>query len=599
MRALMILVAACGGSTVVQTPKADLSKAVPVTLEADRPRDGEPRVIKVRVWADAAVRALPHWKDEITDQIDYAGQLLTPLLGVRVTVDKIADWNRTGDPKAALADLIKTDDGNGVTWVIGYVAAPDVASKAISELGDAQLLGHHVVVRAWAEKPETDALAAVLPDISQAERSELIGAHRRHKQAVVLLHLLAQTLGAIAEADPSWIQHPLYSPKQSTFSDRNRGLMQLAIDARLADTADSAIAHDLLENIEKAEWGGWIPTDHEQVVTLLRNQIDAAKLGKTAADVPAEAYAQFDRIRELEKTGKHADAQLELDNLLSAYPGNATMYELKCELLLAKPGVADPTTRAACARVAELAPGDPSPHLAVGEALARGGDLGGARRELQLAAGKIVNLPAGQPEAWRKLVAIYQAMGALTWTEDVIAAGKLDGDPAAAAVAQTRARYGVARGSKVVKPDAEGAFVAAVRDALALVNASKYGDAERALAAAEKKWPGAPGVAAARCDLALRQGQVDAARAACQRALAADPNESWALYLSGVVALRDTSASGARQGIAQLKLAITVDPDLGQAWRALAKAYLRIKDQTAYDELAGKYATKFGQALPP
>ncbi len=135
-----------------------------------------------------------------------------------------------------------------------------------------------------------------------------------------------------------------------------------------------------------------------------------------------------------------------------------------------------------------------------------------------------------------------------------------------------------------------------MKKALELVYASKYADAEKALAAAEKRWPKAPGLAAARCDLALRTGAIEPARAACQRALAADPNESWALYLSGVLALRD--ASGTKAGVEFLKKAIAVDPDLGQAWRTLAKAYGRAKDKAALDKLAQDYQAKFGQNLP-
>src|SRR5262249_14319544 len=154
-------------------------------------------------------------------------------------------------------------------------------------------------------------------------------------------------------------------------------------------------------------------------------------------------------------------------------------------------------------------------------------------------------------------------MGALTWTEAAIEKAKLDAkDPASAQVAQTRARYGVPRGTKVVKPEDEAALVKATRDALDLVYASKFGDAATALAKAEKRWPGAPGLWAARCDLAFRQKQLDAAHAACQRALAADPDESWALYLSGVIAFRDTSPSGTRVGIEKLRAAIAKDPDL-------------------------------------
>ena len=591
---------ACGGPQLVEHPPPAVKLWLPVTLEAHRPHEGDPRAVHVRVWADAGVRALPHWKDDITDQIDYATQLLTPLLGVRIQVDDIKDWDRTGDPHAALAALAAADPGKDVMWVIGYVAPADTASTAMSELGDAQPLGHHVVVRAWAETPETAALAGKLPDVKDAQRAEFLGAHRRHKQTVVLVHELAATLGAIAETDATWIQHLAYSAKQATFSDRNRELMQLAMDARLAETAPDAIAHALLDGIDKAEWGGWVPAQHDEVVAILRNIADSTKAGRTAADVPPAAYEQFDRIRQMSKRKETAvEARAELDNLLTAYPANATMHQLKCELLLESPGPKDPAARAACARVSELAPGDPNVHFAVGEALLKAGDVGAARAELVIAAAKIANLDKGVPDAWRRLVGIYVGLGALTWTEEALEQGKLAGDPAAAVIAQTRARNGLPRGAKFVKPEDENALVEAVREARNLINANKHGEAERMLAAADKKWPGAPGVLAERCELALRGGAVDAARVACDRALRGDPDASWALYLSGVIALKDTSPAGAKTGIDRLKHAIAVDPDLGQAWRALGQAYARTNDKAARQELATAYAAKFGQALPP
>ena len=140
-------------------------------------------------------------------------------------------------------------------------------------------------------------------------------------------------------------------------------------------------------------------------------------------------------------------------------------------------------------------------------------------------------------------------------------------------------------------------MLGAIRTGLNLIYANKFGEAERALAAAEKKWPGAPGITAARCDLAFRMGQLDAARAACSRALAADPDESWALYLMGTLLLRQPGSTAA--GIAKLKRAIEVDPALAQAWRTLAKAYDRGHDQAALAELARAYQEKFGQSLPP
>src|SRR5262252_4719285 len=109
MRRLVLLIAACSGAQIgapkVSEPKAEVTKHLPATLEADHPKEGEPRPAHVRVWADAAVRATPHWKEDITEQMDYASQLLTPMLGVKLVVDEYKDWDRSGVPSAALAAL--------------------------------------------------------------------------------------------------------------------------------------------------------------------------------------------------------------------------------------------------------------------------------------------------------------------------------------------------------------------------------------------------------------------------------------------------------------------------------------------------------------
>jgi tetratricopeptide (TPR) repeat protein len=600
---VLTLAATACGSKLSEHPADSVTKFLPATLEVTRPvsaagaKGNDPRTASVRIYTDAGVRALPRWKEDITDQLDYANQLLQPLIGVKLVAEAFREWSRTGDPHDALRELVATDKAEDVTWVLGYVTPPDTASTVMVELGDAQPLGHHVIVRGWAEQAETSGLAGKLPDLADAARAEVLGAHRRHKQTVVLLHMLATTLGAIAEADPAWIQHVSYSPKQATFADRTRELLQVAADGRLSGDADLALAKKLVNAIEKSEWGGWVPAARDQLLATLHNVLDSARSGKTFADVPPAAYDEFKRITELARRGQTSDALAELDNLLTAYPGNATMYELKCEILLGKPGVADKATRAACARVAELAPGDPTVHLAVGEALIRAGDVAGARGELVQAEAKIANLTTGAAEAWHRLIAIYTGLGALTWTDAAIEKAKLADDPAGAAAVQTRARYGIPRGATFVLPDQEARLVAAIRGVLDLVYASKFADAERALAAADKKWPNAPGLRAARCDLAYRRGQIDAARAACAQALAADPSDSWALYLMGTLLLRDAGTTSA--GIAKLRQAIVVDPDLGQAWRTLGKAYARGHDQAALDQLGKAYLARFGQPLPP
>jgi tetratricopeptide (TPR) repeat protein len=575
-----------------------MGKFLPATLEVEKPKEGDPRDVKVRVWTDAATRANARWKDEINEQLDYANQTLQPLLGARLVVTDWKEWTRAGEPHQALAQLAAEDKGEDVIWVIGFIAAPDTATKALTELGYGEPLGRHVVVRGYAERQEGEALSGSLPDLKESERTEVIAAHRRHKQTIVLLRALASTLGGIAETDPAWLLHPSYSKKQVGFADRNRELMQLALDARLAEDGDQTIAKKLLEAIEKAAWGGWIASSHDEVTKRMRNVLDQAKAGKTAVDVPPAAYDQYSRIKTLARQGKTADALVELDNLLTAYPGNAAMNMLKCEINLgaAKDAKAKDAALAICKRVTELAPGDPSPHLLVGEALLRANDVKGARAELVLAEGKIANLADKKDDAWRRVIGMYAGMDALTWAEDAIAKAKLEKDPVAVQVAARRSRYGAPRGWKGVTPEDEGALVNAASSAIAQTNKSKYGDAEKILAAAEKKWPGASGLAGARCWLLYSLGQFDNAKGFCARAIAADARASWALYLSGLLALR--ASSGTKTGIDHLKTAIEADPELGQAWRALGKAYARANDKTALDQLGKDYQAKFGQPLP-
>lgn len=596
-----VLAGGCGGSNANAHVEA-LAGALPATLEPSAAFTSEPRVAKVRVWADAGVRAQPKWRELILEQIDAASQFWIPLLGVRLEVAAVRDWDRKAAPTQALAELASLDPGEDVAWVVGYTAPDGTATIAMAERGSANLLGKQVVVHDWSPVPETKKLTAQLEKLTPEERTEVIAAHRRHKQTVVLLHYLHVSAGAVAEIDETWIGSRGYSPGLRTVSDRERELLTISLKSRLDGEEQGSVASRLIDEIERIEAPGWVAADRDAIVAQLRAIADRARSGKVAADVPAEAAAQYERAQALAKGGDVAGALSELDPLLSAYPSNATLHLLRCEAMLVKPGVADEQARSACARVSELAPADPAPELAVAKAWLAAGDRGKMRAALQAAAAKAQALttPAASAAAFAAILEVYRGLGALTWTEEVVASMPRSPDappaPEALWAAGVRARYGVARGATFVAPQDEGELVAGIRASLDAVYADKAAEAERLLAQVAKRWPKAPGIAAVRCDLALRREQLAEARRQCAAALRGDDAQSWAHYLAGILALRGPDSSG---GIAHLRKAIALDPDLGQAWRALGKALQRTGDKAALAKLGADYQAKFGQALPP
>ncbi|MEZ4363365.1 MAG: hypothetical protein R3B48_24540 [Kofleriaceae bacterium] len=591
---------ACSGAS----PNAHvlaLAGAMPATLEPSVTAVDEPRIAKVRVWADEGVRAQPRWREQLLEQIDTASQYWAPLLGVRLEVVGVREWKRAAAPHVALAELAELDPGEDVAWVLGYTGADGTASIAMSELGSASLLRKHVVVHDWSPVPEASKLESQLKALKPEERTEVLAAHRRHKQTVVLLYYLHLSAGAITEQDESWIGSRGYSPSLRTISERNREVLAVSIKSRLDEEALGASASRVIDEIERAESPGWVASERDSTVAQLRALVQLGKAGEVAKDVPTAALTQLQRAQALVKAGDVAGAIAELEPLLAAYPSSAALHQARCDALLLKPGVADEATQSACQRVSEVAPAEPQPHVALAQAWEAAGERAKARAELEQATAKAKALSASaearSAEAFERILGQYRAMGALTWTEDVVAAMPPQEAPPPAAqwASGVRVRYGVPRGGTFVAPEEEGELVAELRASLDEVYADKYADATQRLARLAKRWPKAPGIPAVRCDLALRREQIAEAKRQCAAALRAEEGQSWAQYLSGILALRGTDSA---RGLAHLRKAIELDPGLAQAWRALGKALQRRGDQDGRAKLAVEYQARFGQPLP-
>jgi tetratricopeptide (TPR) repeat protein len=581
-----------------------LKELTPAPLGVERPVTGEPRVARIRVLADEDFRAQHvHWKQEVQEQLDDANQLLIPALGVKLEVAAMEPWASRSASRSlgdVLADLERKDPADDVAWVVGMVSSLSIVSAGFDQLGVARPLGRHFVLRGFADLQERKEFEKGLPSLSAAEREWLFDARRQHKLTALFVHELAHTLGAPHETDAAWVMHPQYQTGMATLSDQSRRLMSVALEGWLVQPHEAATvtAGRLLTFLDQNPWGGWSEDDAELLRATLQQLASAPVAGpaeRPDLGVPAAAFQQFQTAQSLAQRGKYPEALADLDALIAAYPSAAELRVAVCQVMLAKDGAAAATAIAACDRALEVSPKDPRPIFARVEALMIGGQK--AEALALVAKAEAIAATAEDDKVWEQIAAIYQGQVMISAAERAIGHTAAGPDhPLRSWASRLRARYGLPPSGKAAVPAAdEGAYVAAVREILDLVYASKFADATAQAKAAERRWPRTPGVLGARCDLALRQGATGAATALCDQAIKQWPGAAWAQYLRGVMLLQRGKT---RPAIAALRAAISGEPELAAAYRTLGKAYSLAGDKPGHDALDTDYQQRFGNRLP-
>jgi hypothetical protein len=546
MVAVIALGSGCAGTQPGVGAPGSAGQLFPMLLTARHAWTGETRAATLRVWADQEYRAQnPRWQEELDDHVAYANRVLIPMLGVGLVAEYRAWDHRAqgGELGEELAALVRADPGDDVAWVVGVTAGTGADSTSFERLGGANL--GYVVVRGYAEGEQREALERAFPEAGAEQRGKALVARRRHQTTAVLLHQLAHSLGARHDSEPNGIMSPSYSPAvQASIGEDNRKQMLSALDERLA-----------------------VAQRYREVEQLLAGR-DAA--GAAAALAP----------------------------VLRLYPARVKPRVLRCRIELAQRGAQDAETIAACDAAA--ATGVESA-VAVATARRGAGDVAGAQRALVVAEAHLADVaPDKAAAAWLAMAGEYREIGALTRAEDALArsGAGAGGHGIAAWAATTRARYGIPRDGVRwnLALDDEPAAVAAVRNAVALVNASDWDAAVTMIDDAERRWPVLPGVLAARCALDFRRDAIAAARRLCERALA-QGGSSWALYLLGTMEL-EAPRGLAAAGVAHLREAIARDPDLVQPWRKLARALAKTRTTAELEQLRRDYRAHFGAALP-
>jgi hypothetical protein len=275
--------------------------------------------------------------------IEDADRVLEPTIGLQLEADKARPWSFDGDDRLepALAALRQDDAGDDVDVVVGLIGALPRPTESLHEVGYAELLGKHMVVRAASRAGEHDAVEQAFVDLSQDERDRVVRARRRHRALTVFLHELGHVLGALHEADVTSVMHPAYDEKMTAYGEDAVVLMRLA----LGEGDRAAVVKAQLDYLRASKAASWAPGERDAAVARLEAmsappQALPAPLASTATgarvDGPpglsADDRDRYAKASEMFRAGRVASAYDAARPLFATHPTSLPVQDLRCQL---------------------------------------------------------------------------------------------------------------------------------------------------------------------------------------------------------------------------------------------------------------------------
>jgi tetratricopeptide (TPR) repeat protein len=512
------------------------------------PFDAPVRVARVRVYADRDYRAgVLHWREKARAQIERVNDVLEPVFDVRLELESLREWDESHAGVAlepVLAALETRDGARDVDWVVGFVTPFRGVATSIHQIGVARLASRAFIMRGMDDEQEGRALEREFSMLSEGERERLYGNRKAHKEVVMFLHEWAHTMGALHVEEREMLMNPAYDPKQAAFSDFEKRLIGLVLDARLGDRSHA--------------------------------YPETAKLLALVAEAPREEGSDRDRD--------------ELAALLRRRAGGAP----------APGGAAGSPKAGANAPTPPAVPASPKLRAAIEQAMERlrADDLAGATPLVLDAAKKVGEEPA-DTATLVKLAAAAGTVGAISTADAVLARVDRGARPSRLVneLEATRARVALPReAAKLgIAPEAEPRYVAAFLTASDTVASRNFAAAERRLAELADAFPESAGRDVVACELAVARKRFADAEARCAAALAKDPGA-----LRAHLGLARVCAGTRRTPDAEkhFRRAILLDPSDDTAWIELGQLYRRTGASTQYDQLAREHEAVLQRPLP-
>ena len=222
---------------------------------------------------------------------------------------------------------------------MGLVGSIPRAAISIHELGVANMMGRHMVLRTMNDAREYDAIQRYLQGASEEERRRIYHQRKRHKMAAVLLHEFAHTLGVPHESGSKRMMNPTYDAKVEGYSDEVLGVMRISLEYRLDGNSSQhgALVEELARYVERTA-STWVASEREELLGQLRttgvapeNQRDSTQRIGELSEAENDLFA--DARRDL-GAKRLSDAFAKAQPLFSRYPTVYRVQELRCQIAM-------------------------------------------------------------------------------------------------------------------------------------------------------------------------------------------------------------------------------------------------------------------------
>jgi matrixin len=311
--------------------------------ETDSRRSAPRRTYRIRLRPNAHYLAQTVDPErQLEDLVGDADRVLEASLGLHLEVEVTRPWSFDADEhlEDALTAIRRDDPGDDVDVVVGLIGALPRPTESLHEVGYADVLGKHLVVRAASRLGERDAVDRALVELSDDERDSVVRSRRRHRAEAVFLHELGHVLGALHETDVTSLMHSAYDEKMQMFGNDAVILMRLALD----EADRPAVVRAQLEYVRGAKTSAWAPADRDSAIARLEAARVVAKpppasdeeTSAPVSEAPAELQPgdrdRFARALQMFHAGAVPAAYETARPLFAAYPETYAVQDLRCQL---------------------------------------------------------------------------------------------------------------------------------------------------------------------------------------------------------------------------------------------------------------------------